>query len=868
MRWSAEKLRWILLTGVLLLACGLAAILGMANYRAGKIWQRILARNGVNLKQETDGFTYSQSDGKRTIFTLHAAKAVPHGKGRWSLSNAVLVLYSKDGRTDRIYGSQFDYDQEAGVARAVGEVHMDLQAPPTKTKSGKPAAAADLSFTPGEDDAANPALIHVRTSGLVYTRKLGVAATKERTEFRYGALMCTSRGAEFDSGQNLLRLLAEVEMEGTLREKPFRLTAAHADLDRSTDEADLLRPVLVSEDRNGRADHAVMHLRSGGSLQTGDADGAVELRVGTQQVRAPRLHGDFDTENRLQHALLSGGVQFADSDARRPSVGSAEALDLGMTPAGMLRTATAAGAVNLLAKTVVAEGPGSSRQMRAARAVAEFAPTAKEARRSQLRSLRLTGAAEVVSDSAALGVGVSAPRELTRVAADELLTTFTPVDRTPQPVLLTGVGNTRLERSVGDGTRQLSTGENLRVQFAQRLSSRLNGAGSLEVASATQTGAVVLRAWNAAAGEAKGLPTAGVGIPIADTGVPTAGGSLSVGHAQQAVYEAAQGTLTLTGAGDARADVYDGTTQLFAPSIVLHEGTGNGEASGGVVATTGGDNDEPATHVIAGRAVLLHGAGLSQFFGTDAQPARLWQGGSQVRAARLALDGAHHALSARPEARGGIVHAVFANGRATAKQGVAKPARTDAGRGFGLGGGRALDDGVASAASRDAVEVRAAAMDYDDRTREATFSGGVRVTGADGEIAGSHGAAFLAPPASPSVPAEEARTPGTAGLGGRLERFAILGDVRLTQPGRTGAGGQLTYTASTNSYALTGSGAEMPHIRDAAQGLVTGTTLVFGAADSSIVVAGAPPAKDSPGQVAGKPVKPARVHTETDLKQQ
>ena len=155
------------MTGAVLLACVIAAVFGMANYRAGKIWQRILARNGVNLKQETNGFTYSQSDGKRTIFTLHAAKAKPQGKGKWSLSNAVLVLYAKDGRTDRIYGSQFDYDQDAGLARAVGEVHMDLQAPAASGKAGHPTPPVDLSFTPGEDSAENPSLIHVRTSGLV-----------------------------------------------------------------------------------------------------------------------------------------------------------------------------------------------------------------------------------------------------------------------------------------------------------------------------------------------------------------------------------------------------------------------------------------------------------------------------------------------------------------------------------------------------------------------------------------------------------------------------------------------------------------------------------------------------------------------------
>ena len=40
------------------------------------------------------------------------------------------MLYGqKDGRADRIYGKQFDYDQKNGVIRAMGEVQLDLQAP-------------------------------------------------------------------------------------------------------------------------------------------------------------------------------------------------------------------------------------------------------------------------------------------------------------------------------------------------------------------------------------------------------------------------------------------------------------------------------------------------------------------------------------------------------------------------------------------------------------------------------------------------------------------------------------------------------------------------------------------------------------------
>ncbi len=876
MRFSAEKLRWILLSGAVFLGCALAAIFGLANYHAGQIWRRILARNGVNLRQETNGFTYSQSDGKRTIFTLHAAKAVPHGRGKWSLSDAVLVLYGKDGRTDRIYGSQFEYDQDAGLARAVGEVHMDLQAPPAAGKGTHEATAPDLSFTPGDMATEDPGLIHVRTSGLVYMRKLGVAATPERAEFRYRGLTCTSRGAEFDSGQNVLRLLADVQLEGSLRDQPFRLNADHADLDRAANAVDLSHPLLVTGERNARASHALLHLRPGGSLATGDADGDVTLRSGTGMVSAPQLHGDFDGSNRPQHAQLSGGVRFVDSAATRPAQGSARQMDLDFLPGGPIRTAIAVGDVQFGSRRMGLDGITAVRQLRGERAVANFATAGAGVRRSALGTLRVTGSAEFsgesVSGRPSNQLGSRPGREqgsgqiLTRVDADDLLTTFLPGEtRTPEPQSIVGKGHTRLEQNGSNGARQLSTADALELRFEQHpAGSSEVPRPSSEVVSVTQTGHVVLRSWAAAH-----APT-GAAIGGAKTAEVTAAESSrpTLGHAQRAVFQANTGELTLTGGEEEKANIFDGGTQLAAPTLVLHQGTGDAEASGGAVATMGGEGNTPATHVVAARAALLHRAGLSQFFGTDAQPGRLWQGSSQVQAARLVLDGPHHVLSARPEGEAGAVHAVFANGRPT----VSSPAEGSREMGTehasskteNLKPGESLPE-----ASRDAVEVRAATMDYNDVTREATFSGDVRVRGAEGDITGRHGAAFLASAPSLGKPAAgqgNSPMPGVGGLGGKLERFAILGDVRLTQGGRTGAGDQLTYTAATNSFSLTGSGSGLPRIRDAQQGLVTGATLLFGASDSSIVVAGTPAGRQPSQGAAGKPGRPTRVHTETDLK--
>ncbi len=95
-------------------------------------------------------------------------------------------------------------------------------------------------------------------------------------------------------------------------------------------------------------------------------------------------------------------------------------------------------------------------------------------------------------------------------------------------------------------------------------------------------------------------------------------------------------------------------------------------------------------------------------------------------------------------------------------------------------------------------------------------------------------------------------------MGGSLDRFVMLGNVRLKQPGRTGTGEQLTYSSATDSFALTGSPGSPPRVTGEGGTVVTGATLLFEGADSTIVVAGT--------KGDAKATGPARVHTETDLK--
>jgi lipopolysaccharide export system protein LptA len=72
----------------------------------------------------------------------------------------------------------------------------------------------------------------------------------------------------------------------------------------------------------------------------------------------------------------------------------------------------------------------------------------------------------------------------------------------------------------------------------------------------------------------------------------------------------------------------------------------------------------------------------------------------------------------------------------------------------------------------------------------------------------------------------------------------------MQQPGRTGTGDRLVYTATDQRYELTGTAALPPRIADSQRGTVTGTSLIFHGADDSVEVSGE----------AGH-----RVRTETDV---
>ena len=825
MRLSIQRLRWVLVAGALLLVAVLAAYIGYGRYRALKAYRRILAHAGMTLTHDSNGVTWSQSVKGRKIVTVRAKTESSLGNNIYALHDAEVLLYTRsEEHPDHIYGSEMQYDQSSGVLRAKGDVFMDLQPPQGLTNGGRAPAQPDVNGAgPAEPARTNPKaaqIIHVRTSGLVYVRKLGIASTAQKVEFSYGGMQCAALGAEFNSSQSTLRLLADVHMDGVAHGQPLHVTATRADMDRNANIAHLTHPIATSGDRRASADTAILDLRKDGSMERVQGIDHVVLSSKTQKVTANYLDSTLTPQSVPETGRLSGDVVLVDTDPERPMRGSAHRVDAVFNAQGAPTRVVANGTARLSMVDHRTNARGLARSMDGAKISASFVP-GKRRSSSLLKEIHAIGSAHAGGESVAPAVRNTvsgrtqpAPVKDVQVWADDLriLFTTTPAGRA-QPQMLYGLGHTMLQQDAPLGEQETSRGDTLQMTFGAPSSTAATvpGKGTTNISSAVQNGHIVIHD-RAATKTASAAPAA-----------------VSTGTADRAVYDGSTQQLTLSG----DAHLYGDTASLIAPTVSIDQRTQDAEASGGVQATFQNDGSdtahqartsaaharpEPLTHVLSASAHFEHASQLASFSGTDEQPARLWQGASQVEAATLLFDGAKRTFSARPNKSGTLIHAIFASNSNPPKPGASPHA-----------------DNI--------LRVASPKMDYNDLQREATFSGGVRIDGTPGEVTGQHAVVFLVA-ATPSARQQPNLQPAPllqakpSPLNGSIGRIVVYGSLQMDQPGRHGTGEQLLYTPASGIYVLTGTPAIPPRIVDAQKGSVTGATLLFTNAGSTIVVAG------------------------------
>lgn len=787
MRITIKKLRLLIAGLACLLIAVLAGFLVYARYRIRHIGKDLPGKLGINVQQTANGYVASWSDKGHTTFTIRASKLVTFkNNGHAILHDVAITLYGPPGtnREDHVYGSDFDYDQKAGVASAQGEVQIDLEAPQ---------AANDQQQASGEQAEKNT--IHIKASGLVFSQKTGIATTSQQVEFHLPKAAGQAVGAVFDSKQGTLVLEKQVEFTSSENGEPAIVRAGHAQLLRDTRQAFLLH--AESEFRNERssADEAILYFRKDGSVERIAAKGNVHTTLDSgAQTTSQTADISLDEKSQPLQVLMGGGVNFLSKDAAQSMHGNAVEGTLTFGENAVLRHAQFRNAVSFVDQQLKLNNDpngSSTRQVQAAKLDIDFAL----GRDKKIAAQKVLASGNAVATLRT--ISAKNPEQNTTISGDQLLATLTE-GRVIQR--LDGTGHTKIIDLAHDGATNTSAGDTLHITFSPSARTATNAKGQralpaaqgAQIETAVQDGNVTLTQ-----------------MPARDARTENGTAPLPVhATAARAEYHAVDQVLHLTG----NPRLNNGSIDLAAQLVDYHRDTGDATAKGDVKATYLRGNHPPASgtgsifggqgpvHIVAQQADLAHASGDSVFRGQ----ARMWQGANAVAAPVIELSRTGQTILAHGQEK-------------------SDPQPVDTTIASAMGAKR----------QQSVIRIKSRTLTYSDKERQGDFGGGVVAASPDGTIRSEKAQVFLQP-----VPAAGAGRKPQESQASQVEKIIASGDVVLTQPGRTGEGEKLVYTADDARYVLTGTPAKPPQMYDAAHGTTTGEALIFNDRNDSVEISG------------------------------
>ncbi len=877
MRITIERLRTSIVILAAILVSAIVLFFAYARYRVRHIGRDLPARLGLEIQQSTNGFTISKSDKGHTFFTLHASKAVQYkGNGRALLHDVSITVFDNNNApSDRIYGSEFEFDPATATARAMGEVDIDVTMPS--------AAAGDHGGTP----------VHVKTSGLVFHQKTGEAETRERLEFASKGqgsknLRGSAHGASYNATSGVLHLDSDVVFDAVLERGPVSVRARSAEFNRGSRLLTLRGESATMNGQTLGSEVASVLFRPDGTVERmqGHGDVRVDGAAG-EAVRAQTAVMEMNAKGEAERATLDGGVQFAATEPDRALAGSAGASTVALGPGGALERLRLIGNAQVMERartSGVADAMGQNagsplRQASAAKMEISFAPGPNA--RAEARSIVADGNASIREHSVAVAGPVANKSKAhgedeheTTLAADHLEAALG-----PGSVLKTlrGTGNTRWSHHTAAGLDQSSRGDTLEVSFAAAgalgatpakpetgsFHTKLGGRGSRTgsalganaIAHAVQRGGVEMVQIAPPAHRrepAHGtIPAAqGTSEPVRSVTEPVR----SVATAEEAVYDGRSETVRLQGGAPRLSE---NLSELSAGTIDFNRLTGDVIATGTVRATyrqqqteaasrpatsqgtanpetaakagkstkpevaAGGPISSEPLHIAAEKAYLQRATDQLTFSSFGATRTRLWQGAASISAPEIDLSRTRQTL---------LAHGLLADSKAAAG---ARPV-------LAIFPGQ--EEKHPDAAAARMVRVEAATLLYAAADHKASFTGAVLAQEGDAQLRADTALVFLRTAAA-GAPAASRRDAAPTPLTmpspqGSVERIVAEGNVHVTQADRQGSGVKLVYTAQDGRFLLTGSPGSLPKLTDAAHGTVTGNALIFNNRDGSVMVNG------------------------------
>jgi lipopolysaccharide export system protein LptA len=795
-RLTIERLRWIVLAAGLLLVVALGVFLGMAKWRRPFDKRSLPQRLANNILQDTKNFTYAPSKGGHTPYEIHADHLVQLKDGRTMLQGVKIELYGENGdRVDRIEGAEFEYNQKIGQARANGPVEITLMRPGVAPAIA-PKATPEHALN--KESKNNPLVtaaevveagqVRVKTSGLLFDQKSGLASTAERVEFSMAQGRGSALGASYNSSSGVLTLDRSVELVTQRRDQTVSLHAAHAEFERDAKLGHLRSAAVEANNARAEAVLADLSFRDDGTIDRLDASGGFTLSSAAgSRLAAPRAHLDFDPNNQPRRGHLDGGVTL-DSRTNLASIertvhGGAPAAELEFTSEGQLRHAHLEGGVNITSQQ---QAPGAARDSRSWRSsVADIDFRSSGNGRLEARTIHGSGGVEVMTE----GQRGAQTAVVTRLGARQLVG-----ELEPGSVLRTirGSGAAVFEQRSSSGALQTASGDRIEARLADSTAHTASASSSQpQIESARLDGHIVLVETPAS------KPGAAAPVPVRAT-------------AGRADFEGQGGWLHLTfsprvqNAGleltAQKIDFSQTSGEIWAHDNVKATWTASAAGHSSANVSLGGQGP---THAVAREAQFRQATGEIVFRGQ----ARVWQQANSISAPQIVLDRTRRSLTARATATSEPVRAVLTSVEAS---GAARSRNTP-----------------------QIIRVRSGDLRYSDGERRALLHAGVLpavvAETSAATISSSEVEIQLLPAGS-----HAGHEPGQS----QIDRLIARGHVSIASQARRGTGEQLVYTGETGEYVLTGTATEQPRISDPAHGTTTGEAVIFSSRDNSVRVQG------------------------------
>jgi lipopolysaccharide export system protein LptA len=717
-----------------------------------------------NLDSKASRWSWSQSSANERKVEIHANTVEQiRDTTLLRLSGVELLIYRADAQNyDRIVCDSARFDGD--------------------TLYSEEEVTVMLGLTERDAGPAGPRPTTIRSTGVTFQSKTGVASTDRYTEYEFDGGVGHSVGSFYDSVNRYFRMNSDAYVErhaSSAGQPPLKIRAGELTYHEIDQRVDL--KAGASLERGGqtlRADEAVVYLEQGNirRITAIGARGEEQQASRVVHFETPRLTALYSPQQILEHIFGEGASVMTSESETSVIRAEGNRIDLNYeTPQGAAESVLRQAYVQKAASLEAKPGPKAAQ--------------AGQIRRihSEILHLRMDDAAENMEfvETRARGrldllpVEPDGSRDV--LEADRIKMAYAAGNRMKS---LEATGNVSLERQ--PPTAGATPGPKAPPLYTY--SGELRGefdpmSGDLRV----------LRQW------------VNFRFEQGDRN----------GRAEEAEFALTANQIELR----KRAEVWDPTSRTSADELVLDQKSGDFRARGGVSAVyqekaapeVSVSNAAPAqtgeelfkasepVYATADRMVSNQRSGVLEYHGK----ARLWQGADRIEAEEIRIERHHKKLAAE----GNVVSVISEKAEGSAADNK---------------------DRQAGPVQGQAVEVRADAMRYDEGSRQVAYHGGVELRRGTLRVKASDLDAWLAPPGAASS---------------RLEKAVARGSVEIVEtapygpPPRQGFGERAQFFPGEDKVILEG---EPARVINARRDTTRGSELTYHVGDDRLLVLGGP----------------------------